>query len=286
MIRRCAAIVVVGAVATAGCTRPENAVPSDASPAGTGTSAVTVDDSTDTSGPDTDPGESTTAATTTTSTTATTSTAPPTTPPPTTGASAEATTTTGPPTTAGDLTLIFDGVLPYRFGDRDVNVVPGLAELLGTPVSDELTEYPDAVEGTFVDANGEETFVAPFGRTVCFANSLCVQFGAGAPETLLFSGWRIDEVAGSELATDAGIVIGSTWAEHADVISLDPFNSCFTLGYAIAKGIDITLSSPDEPFAAPDPDSGEFVTGDVDPSRVTVVEMRAGRLPEPVDADC
>jgi hypothetical protein len=286
MIRRCAALVVVGAVAMLGCTRPENAVPSEASPAGTGTSAVDVDDSTDASGttePETDPAVSTSVATTSTTTSSTT---PPSTTPPTTVARAEPTTTTTPPTTAGDLTLIFDGVLPYRFGDRDVNVVPGLAALLGPPVSDELTEYPDVVEGTFVDASGEETFIAPFGRTVCFADSLCVQFGAGAPETLLFSGWRIDDVAGSDLATDAGIVIGSTWAEHADVISLDPFNSCVTVGYAIAGGVDITLSSPDEPFAAPDPGSGEFVTGDVDPSRVTVVEMRAGRLPEFVDADC
>lgn len=200
------------------------------------------------------------------------------------------TTTTAAPTTTtapdepSDLTLIFDGILPFRFGDRDVTVVPALTELLGAPTLDELREYPDTDEGVFFDASGEETFVAHFGRTVCFANGLCVQFGAGAPETLIFTGWRIEET--TEITTDDGIAIGSTLAEFADTITFDPAMSCYQVAYGMASGIDVTLISDDGVFAAPNPDGDGLDIGDPDPTKVTVREMTAGQLPVFLFADC
>ena len=199
------------------------------------------------------------------------------------GTTAAPTTTTAPDDPS-DLTLIFDGILPYRFGDRDVIVVPALTELLGPPALDELREYPDANEGMFYDASGEESFIARFGRTVCFANGLCVQFGAGAPETLIFTGWRIEET--SEISTDDGIAIGSTLAEFADTITFDPAMSCYQVAYGMASGIDITLISDDGVFAAPNADGDGLDIGDPDPTRVTVREMTAGQLPVYVFADC
>lgn len=284
---RCVALLAVGAIGLTACTRPENAetsatsVSPPPSSVPTETTTATTTDSETTVPSSVVPATSEPSATTSTTPSPTTmpsSVAPTTTP-------AGATTSTAAP--RADLTLIFDGVVPYLFGDRDVDVVPAFAELLGAPVRDESAEYPDAVEGLFVDESGELSYIAPFGRTVCYADSLCVQFGAGAPETLLFSGWSVDSAA-SGLTTDDGIEIGSTLEEHADVIDFDPLNSCFTIGYADAGGIDVVLSSSDGAFAVPSDDEGSenMVAADVDPALVTVIEMRAGRLPASLTGDC
>ena len=181
--------------------------------------------------------------------------------------------------------LTFDSIGPWRFGQRDVDVVPVLAAILGAPVDDVLATYPVAEEGFFLDESGEQAYVAPFGRTVCFAAALCAQFGAGAPETLILTGWRLAEDAPAELATADGVTIGSTWADHAEVIAVDPLNSCLQVGYADSGGIDVVLLSATEPFAAPN-DDGEFVAGDPDRAQVTVIELRAGEHPAFVFADC
>jgi hypothetical protein len=280
-------VVVVGSLA--GCTRPEN-VTSDATVT-LPTTEISTASTTEPPATTTTPTDSTEPTSTTTEPTGA-STVPPTSAPTgtTTPADTPATTTPATPTTApeplDDLTLFYDGVAPFRFGDRDIDVVPALTDALGEPVSDELTEYPTADAGMFLDVDGETSFVARFGRTVCFADALCVQFGAGAPETLIFSGWRIDDRAPSELRTEDGIVIGSTLAEHADVITFDPELSCYQVAYGAAAGIDVTLLSDDGVFAAPNADGDGLVLGDPDPTLVTVQAMSAGELPVPLFADC
>lgn len=281
--------VVVG-LAASSCTRPEDETSVD----------VSIAPVTDTSDPDDtgDNGEATddTSSATTTSRAATTGTSSTTTTTVDTGAATEATdepaattttssTVAAPPEDPSDLTLIFDGILPFRFGDRDVDVVPALSKLLGAPTQDDLREYPDADQGIFFDPSHEESFVARFGRTVCYANGLCVQFGAGAPETLIFTGWRVDG-ASSGLTTEDGMSIGSTLDEFADVITFDPALSCFQTADGSAAGIDVTLLSDDGAFATPAPDGDGVVLGDPDPAAVTVIEMRAGQLPVSVLADC
>jgi hypothetical protein len=283
-------LLTVVALAASSCTRPEDETSADAS-------IAPVTDTGD-SGDVGDSGELTddTTSATTTSRTATTGTVATTTTTVDTGAAAEATdesaatTTTSstlaaPPDDPSDLTLIFDGILPFRFGDRDVDVVPTLTKLLGPPAQDDLREYPDADQGIFLDASGEESFIARFGRTVCYDNGLCVQFGAGAPETLIFTGWRVDG-ASSGLTTDEGLSIGSTLDEFADVITFDPARSCYQVADGSAAGIDVTLLSDDGVFAAPASDGDGLVLGDPDPTAVTVIEMRAGQLPVFVFADC
>jgi hypothetical protein len=284
------ATVVIGTLAVSACTRPEDETSAGSSIApvtdtldvsDSGDSGDSGDEATDTEATD-DSADTTTAPSTTSA------------PAPTTtidsGASTETTATKSPPTTTtppddpSDLILIFDGILPFRFGDRDVDIVPALTELLGAPTQDELREYPDADQGAFFDPTGEESFVARFGRAVCYPNSLCVQFGAGAPETLIFTGWRID--ATSQLTTDDGMAIGSTLAEFTDVITFDPAVSCFQVVDGSAAGIDVTLLSDDGDFATPAPDGEGLELGDPDPAKVTVVEMRAGQLPVSVFADC
>lgn len=277
------AAVAVGALMMSACTRPE-----DARSAGSSIAPVIETDDTDDTGESAEPAAPTTAAAVpstaapttavrsdTTTDTTTEATAAPTTAPP---------TTTNPPDDPSDLTLIFDGVLPFRFGDRDVDVVPALTKVLGRPTLDEVREYPDADQGVFFDSTGEESFVARFGRTVCFADSLCLQFGAGAPETLILAGWRVD--GPTELTTGDGITIGSTLDDFAETITFDPALSCYQVAFGSAAGIDVTLLSDDGVFAAPDDDGDGFDLGDPDPALVTVIEMRAGQLPVFVFADC
>jgi hypothetical protein len=194
--------------------------------------------------------------------------------------------TTVAPEPLEDLTLIFDGVVPFRFGDRDVDVVPALSAEFGEPVSDTMAEYPTAEEGVFLDPSGEAAFVAPFGRTVCYANSFCVFFGAGAPETLILTGWRLRDDAPSDLATRDGITTGSVLAEYADIITFDPASSCGGLAFGAADGIDVYLSSADGPFAVPAADGDGLEILDPDPALVTVSEMRAGELPRDIFGDC
>ena len=290
------AVGAVGVLVLSACTRPEDARPARSTDASiapvteTDDETTETDDSSDTEADGDGDGETRESAELTAAAEAVaTSTAAPTTVDDD-RAPSDATTTTAAPTTTtapddpSDLTLIFDGILPYRFGDRDVTVVPALTELLGPPTLDVLREYPDANEGMFFDASGEESFVAHFGRTVCFANGLCVQFGAGAPETLIFTGWRIEET--SEITTDDGIAIGSTLAEFADTLTFDPALSCYPVAYGMASGIDVTLISDDGVFAAPNADGDGLDIGDPDPTRVTVREMTAGQLPVNLFADC
>ncbi len=284
--RHRATVILAGALVVTGCTRPEDErraletlPPASAESIESSVAATDTEPSSPTSDTS-DPTDSTTTTTVAATTAPTDTTAPPTT-----AATTTTTTSTEPPDSPDDLVLTFDSIGPWRFGDRDVDVVPGLAAILGNPVDDILTEYPVAEEGSFLDESGEQSYVAPFGRTVCFADALCVQFGAGAPETLILTGWRLSEEASPELVTEDGVAIGSTWADHADAITIDPIDSCFQVGYADAGGVDVVLLSATEPFAAPD-ESGEFVPGDPDPADVTVIELRAGRHPTFVFADC
>lgn len=284
--RRRATVTLVGVLLVGGCTRPEDerrAVDTAAAATTDPAATTAAPDETDPSVPTTDPTTTDPGTTDATTTAASTSTTPPTAPAPTTVAIT--TTSTAPPESPGDLVLTFDSIGPWRFGDRDVDVVPGLAAILGNPVDDVLAEYPVAEQGSFLDEAGEQSYVAPFGRTVCFASALCAQFGAGAPETLILTGWRLSEDASTDLTTEDGVAIGSTWADHTDVIVVDPLDSCFQVAYADAGGIDVVLLSGTDAFAAPN-DAGELVAGDPDPTQVTVIELRAGRHPTFVFADC
>lgn len=285
--RRRATVTLVGVLLVGGCTRPEDerrAVDTAAAATTDPAATTAAPDETDPSVPTTDPTTTDPGTTDATTTAASTSTTPPTAPAPATTV-AITTTSTAPPESPGDLVLTFDSIGPWRFGDRDVDVVPGLAAILGNPVDDVLAEYPVAEQGSFLDEAGEQSYVAPFGRTVCFASALCAQFGAGAPETLILTGWRLSEDASTDLTTEDGVAIGSTWADHTDVIVVDPLDSCFQVAYADAGGIDVVLLSGTDAFAAPN-DAGELVAGDPDPTQVTVIELRAGRHPTFVFADC
>ena len=281
-------LIVAALSSTAACDRPTpdaapsvTATPVDAGAVSTSTSAPT------TSAPTTVP--ATTPATTPESTLPADSTVPPTsatptTVPATTAPPSTAPTTTEPsgPLTPADLILAFDGVQPFDFGSADTEVVPALAAVLGEPASDVVAEYPTPDEGQFVN-DDEMGFVARFGRTVCFDNGLCVEFGAGSDSALQFVGWDFSGEEAAGLATADGITVGSSWADHVDAIVADE-GGCFSIGYGSADGVDVTLESNGAPFV--ETVDGEFVTNDPDPADVRVIGLQAGDVPIQLFADC
>lgn len=293
-IARCS-VVAVAAVAFAGCTRAEDRVDDvdpvlDSSPVAT------------TTPPTTEPPPTTAVPTSTSS-------APPTTTPPTTTATSStvpdpsettpATTApvaTTPPTTAApvegpdDLTLAADGILPLRFGAHDIDVVPVLRDVFGPPVSDRSVAYPVADDGLFVTEDGEEGYIAPYGRTVCWSGALCADFGAGAPETLIFTGWSLGaEARGgptAALATEDGLRVGATLDDVDELVTYDPAQACFQVAYGFAAGVEVELLSDDGVFAAPNPDGGGIVVREPDPTEVVVTGLSAGERPFFLFADC
>lgn len=281
--RPAAILLLIGALTATACQRPGG------------------DESIQTSSPSTLAGIATTtdpvSASTTTpptiglpTTTAPPTTAPSTTDPTSSTAPTDVTTSTTPPTTepseltADDLVLIFDGVEPFLFGAAADDVVGGLTDLLGAPGRDDSAEYPEPDDGYFLDEEGEEAYVFPFGRTVCFPGGLCTQFGAGADSALIFTGWTFGGDGAAGLATIDGITIGSLWADHAEVITVEP-GGCFQIGSGQAEGVELTLESTGDPFVAVD-DEGNLTPQTPDPADVAVIDMSAGELPFVTFADC
>lgn len=284
-ILRRTCLIAATVVLVASCQRPEP----EGAPEATAAPVTDTENGTDvTTAPTTAPPVDTSTPPTSIESAAT---APLTSAPATTAPPTSAPATTAPPTTAApdptsptDLILAFDGIRPFAFGGADIDIVPALVEILGDPVSDEATEYPDDVEGQFVNDSLEEGFVAPFGRNVCFANGVCVEFGAGSPTALQFVGWQFGGDGAAGLATEDGITIGSSWADHSDDIVVDR-GACADVGYGSAEGIDVTLQSSGEPFAE-FTDEGEPEAGSPDPADVTVIDLSAGDLPVQLFADC
>ena len=185
----------------------------------------------------------------------------------------------------GPLTLRADGVGSYTFGDVEANVlVPALVELLGPTVIDDSRLFGefDAGLGLYVDV--DEGFAFPFGRTVCFANGFCVQFG-GASAPTVFAGWWQDDsgTSGSPLSTGDGITIGSRWADHVGTIVVDA-GGCYSTGTGSVGGIDLGLRSEGVPFT--EVIDGEWVENVPDPDDVVVRQLSAGDRPIFLFADC
>lgn len=205
---------------------------------------------------------------------------------PATTTTAATTTTTEPPLTVDDLVLSSDGVLPFVFGTDDSEVIEGLTTVLSTPVGDRAQIYPNPDGDDFLDATEEEGYTQPIGRTVCFANDLCAQFGGATTDTLVFTGWdRAGETA-PQLFTADGITTGSLWSDFPDSITVDE-GGCFSTGFGQTAGIALTLRSVGDPFLYFDQDSAAgYVIGTPDPADVDVIIMSAGDLPFYLFDDC
>lgn len=189
------------------------------------------------------------------------------------------------------LTLRSDGVGPFDFGEVEATeMLPGLVAELGAPTYDQSVAYPSFDGGVYLTADGDDAFAFPFGRTVCFANGFCVEFG-GASAPTVFVGYsqgdtvRGDPAVGAPLAAAGPITVGSRWADHLGAMEVQP-GGCFSTGSgATTDGIELSLLSTGEMFGFVD-DAGEFVSNLPDPIDVTVRGMHAGVQPFFLFGDC
>lgn len=211
------------------------------------------------------------ATTTTTSTTIAATTTPP--------------STTPPPPTATDLVLRADGIGPLDFGMPVAAVVAVLDGALGGAESDEVGNYPTADGPYWVNAD-DVSFSEPYGRTVCYPNGLCAQFGASDPAALAFVGWQQGEPTGSDpgLMTATGVTSGSLWADNLDSMEVDE-GGCFSSGSGRVDGVEMVVMSVGEMFGS-FTDAGGYVATTPDPADVRVVVLIAGVQPADIYADC
>jgi hypothetical protein len=185
----------------------------------------------------------------------------------------------------GLLTLRADGLGPHTFGAIGATtLIPALVDLLGPTVRDDTQAFPefDVALGLYVDV--DEGFAFPFGRTVCFANGFCAQFG-GATAPTVFAGWWQDDsgTSGSPLSTGGGVTIGSRWADHLGTMDVDP-GGCYSTGTGGIGDIELGLRSDGVPFT--EVIGGEWVENVPDPADVVVHRLSSGDRPIFLFADC
>lgn len=221
--------------------------------------------------------ETTTTVTETTTTVAetTTTAAPTTTAPP---------ETTPPTTAAPDYTLRGTGVGTFVFTDPASAVVEALTVGFGAPELDEVTEFPYPQDSVFVN-DAEEVFDFPFGRTVCFANTLCTVHGGPTSDALSFVGWYYAAEEAPTLFTAQGITLGSRWADFVDSMNVGE-GGCYSDGGGTTPDeVSLYLRSSGTPFSGVD-EAGNYAVFSPDPADVTVVQMQAGVLIGTLYGDC
>ena len=210
-----------------------------------------------------------------------------TTPAPTTAATTSTVTpeTTPPTTAAPDYTLRGNGIGAWVFTDGAQTVVDALSTAFGAPESDVLTAFPIVAGPGDYQNDAEEAFLLPFGRTVCFANTLCTVHGGDTADVLSFVGWYYVEDGASTLATSQGITIGSRWADFLDTMNVGS-GGCYSDGGGTTDDeVSLFLRSSGTPFSGVD-EAGNYAVFSPDPADVTVVQMQAGSQIGTLYGDC
>jgi hypothetical protein len=214
-------------------------------------------------------------------------TTPDTTAPPETGVTS--TVSVPPPGTEDPLpSLRSTGIGEAEFGDPFADTVAYLAAVLGAPSSQTPQEFPsDPGDGSFQTIDGEFGFIAPYGSTVCFLNSLCVVFGGRSQAALTFVGWEYGAPSTPPLTTSAGVGLDARWSDVGDSLDVPP-GGCFAVGFGTTDGaINVQLLSTGEPFSYFDEATSTFVEAvPSDRSQVTITSMSAGSLVAALFSDC
>ncbi|MDO8389929.1 MAG: hypothetical protein Q7V57_05530 [Actinomycetota bacterium] len=197
--------------------------------------------------------------------------------------STTSTSTTIPPVDA--LLLRSDGVGAHDFGDDVTDVYDDFETLLGFPESDLTDEYPvpSAIAGMYDSVDGEYEFIAPFSRTVCWANTLCMVFGGSSAGALSFTGWRYTDDAAATLSSESGASLGTSWSALPGMTVSE--GGCYTVGYGEVDGIQVVLLSIGLQFTEVD-SSGNYINNTPDPADVTIMSMETGDLPLSLYGDC
>lgn len=183
-----------------------------------------------------------------------------------------------------DFTLRGDGIGPFDLGVPASELIDAFSAQFGPPTEDVAAEYPnDDASGGFLMDNGEVGFIAPFGRTVCWAFDFCADFGGNDATTLFLTGWTYGEDSGLTLTSTSGVTIGTRWSD-VPAITVSP-GGCYTVGYGTIDGIELTLLSDGVEFTTFDA-AGNYIENTPPPEQVSVTSMQAGDIPIFLFGDC
>lgn len=181
------------------------------------------------------------------------------------------------------LVLRGDGIGAHTLGDDGQPVIDGLIAQLGAPATDDTVEYPVADGlGQYTTADGEMGFVAPVGRTVCWAVGFCAELGGATGGSMSFTGWSYREDTSGALYSTSGVTIG-TRGNEAPITIFE--GGCYSSGSGEVDGIRLTLQSGGVPFSSFD-DAGNYLSNIPPAEDVTVVWMEAGENPVFLYGDC
>lgn len=185
-----------------------------------------------------------------------------------------------------DLVLLPAGVGSAAFSRDDASTIAYFSSALGAPISDDLAQYPIPNSSPGFEDAEENGFTFPHGRTTCFANGFCAQFGGMTPTTLTFVGYAQSGFTppSEPLKTTSGVTIGTRGDDIPGAITV-PTGGCFSVGEGTADGIAVLLQSDGVQFAEPTP-SGDIVFNMPPLSDVVVLSIFAGDRPFQLFADC
>lgn len=196
------------------------------------------------------------------------------------------TTTLAPTTTvAGPPTLQPNGIGGHEFGGPTPDeLIAELSGFLGSPTSVVSSDYPDGSSGFYENADAESGFAYPSGRTACFSNALCVEFGGADPSSLRFVGYRQTEGAGS-LTTASGVTAGTPGSAFPAAFVVEP-GGCYSTGTGTADGVSVFLRSDGEVFGFYDEVTATFVAQAPPVDDIVVLSVFGGDEPYFLYDDC
>jgi hypothetical protein len=193
--------------------------------------------------------------------------------------------TTAPPAPADPPVLVAAGIGPHSFGGATPDdLIAYLTPFVGSPTSVVSVDYPIDADGYFESAAEELGFTYPSGRTVCFSNNLCAEFGAADAASLNFVGFRQNEGSGS-LTTASGVTAGSAGSDFVSAIEVEA-GGCFSTGTGSADGVQLLLQSSGDMFGYYDDTTEEYVSQIPPLEDIVVLSVFGGDEPFNLDGDC
>ncbi|MDO8361421.1 MAG: hypothetical protein Q7V88_00865 [Actinomycetota bacterium] len=182
------------------------------------------------------------------------------------------------------LELHGNGIGPHRLGDELAGVYDALVAGLGAPASDVSVDYPNADGiGQYTTAEGDTGFVAPHGRSVCWAIGFCAEFGGATAAAMQLTGWVYGGDATGSLRSTSGATIGTRWS-NLPAMHVEP-GGCYSVGGGDVDGIRLVLESSGVPFGTFN-EAGDYVSNLPAAADVTILSMETGEVPVFLYGDC
>lgn len=184
---------------------------------------------------------------------------------------------------------------PLVFGMATVTEADtALKPFVGTPISNDTTAYPDEFacpadsdprcQNYYENSTLYMGFTYPFGRSVCYANGLCLHYGGSDESSLRLVGYRQQDGPGS-FTTASGVTAGSTGVEFPDAIVADP-GGCYSTGAGSADGVLLALESNGTPFTEVVSADGDLIDKTPPSEDLLVLIVYSGDEPYSTEYDC